>query len=278
MLAGVDTAFVQGGLSSYTIAGELDRGGYGVTFDATVDGQRVAVKILDTQWHEAAIRTPLEVAALRSVSHPNVVRMVDEGWLDIAVAPSRYRYIACEFVEGANLAALSAAGRSFTVAEVLAIGGQIAAGLGALHDAKLIHRDVKPKNVMFNVATGRAVLLDVGIAKHLEVTPVTVGSPPGTYGWKSPEHIRSEPQDRRSDLYQLGLVLYWASTGVHPFEARAAAFAGDIEAAMLAGTFDSVANLQPGFPVDAANIIDRCLALKPYRRPRRASDVESEMA
>jgi Serine/threonine protein kinase len=274
MLAAVDTKFVRRGLPSYTVAGELDRGGYGITFDASIGGQRVAVKILDTLWHEAAIRTPREIAALRALAHPNIVRIVDDGFLKVPGSPDRYRFIACEFIEGLNLAKLHDGGHLFSVVEVLAIGRQVASALGAMHDSRFIHRDVKPNNVMFDIATGKAVLLDVGIAKHLGVTPVTLGSVPGTYGWKSPEHIKSEPQDRRSDLYQLGLVLYWAATGAHPFEGRAVALGGDVEAAMLAGTFDPVVGLQPGLPADAAAVIDRSLSLKPYLRPRRASEVE----
>jgi len=256
----------------------LDRGGYGITFDATLAGQRLAVKVLDTQSHEAALRTPLEIAALRSVNHPNVVRMVDEGYLNTPAEPNRYRYIACEFVEGSNLYALEMAGHVFIIDQTLSIGRDVAAGLQAIHEAKLVHRDVKPKNVMYNVATGAAVVLDVGIAKHLDVTPVTVGTVPGSFGWKSPEHLRAETVDRRADIYALGLLLYWLATGKHPFQDRAAAHGGDLEAAMLAGQFEPVGIAQPALPPAAAEVIDRMLALQPYDRPRRASDVIAELA
>ena len=273
LTGGVDTAEVQAGLPRYVVSGELDQGGYGITFDATLAGQRLAVKVLDTQSHEAAIRTPLEIAALRSVNHPNVVRMVDEGFLETPAEPNRYRYIACEFVEGSNLATLATAGHAFTVDETLSIGRDVAAGLQALHDLKLVHRDVKPKNVMYNAATGTAVLLDVGIAKHLDVTPVTLGAAPGSFGWKSPEHLRGQSVDRRADVYALGILLYWLATGKHPFQDRAAAHGGDLEAAMLAGQFEPAATAQPALPPAAADVIDQMLALQPYDRPRRATDV-----
>jgi hypothetical protein len=89
LTGGIHTSTVQAGLPSYVVAGELDAGGYGVTFDATLAGQRLAVKVLDVQSHEAAVRTPLEIAALRSVHHPNVVRIVDEGFLDTPAEPNR---------------------------------------------------------------------------------------------------------------------------------------------------------------------------------------------
>ncbi len=274
MLEGVDTAFVQAGLpGGYRVASELDTGGYGITFKVDRAGQALAVKILDTHWHEAAIRTPLEISALRSVSHPNVVRIVDEGTLSTPIEPGRYRYIACEFVEGANLGDLFRGGYEFSVGEALSIGLQVAAGLEAIHEARLIHRDVKPKNVMFNHVTGAAVLLDVGIAKHLDVSPVTIGTPPGTFGWKSPEQIRQDALDKRSDIYTLGLLVYWLATGSHPFENRAAAHGGDLEAAMIAGQFDSVRHRQPGLTPQAAETIDQMLAVQPYDRPRRARDV-----
>lgn len=276
--AGVDTDAVRAGLPGYSVDGELDRGGYGITFSATMAGQRVAVKILDTQSHEAAVRTPLEITALRSVGHPNVVRIVDEGFLATPAEPERYRYIACEFVEGSNLADLAGTGHAFTVEEAIAIGRDIAAGLEAIHEAKLVHRDVKPKNVMYNQSTCRAVLLDVGIAKHLDVTPVTVGAAPGTFGWKSPEHLRGEPVDRRADLYALGLLLYWLSTGRHPFQQKAAAHGGDLEAAMLAGQFEPAGSAQPALPNHVADAIDQMLALQPYDRPRRARDVVAALS
>lgn len=273
LTSGVDTAAVQAGLPSYVVHGELDAGGYGVTFDAEHGGSRLAVKVLDIQSHEAAMRTPLEIDALRSINHPNVVRMVDEGFLDTLTDPNRYRYIACEFVEGSNLQTLAQGGHRFTIDEVRSIGRDTAAGVQAVHDAKLVHRDVKPKNVMYNTTTGNAVLLDVGIAKHLDVTPVTVGLAPGSYGWKSPEHLLGQAVDRRADVYSLGLLLYWLASGKHPFEDKAAAHGGDLEAAMLAGQFEPAGVAQPGLPPDAANIIDRMLSLQPYDRPRRASDV-----
>jgi serine/threonine protein kinase len=273
LTSGVDTVAVQAGLPSYVVNGELDRGGYGITFDAMHAGERLAVKVLDTQSHEAAIRTPLEIAALRSVNDPHVVRMVDEGFLDTPAEPNRYRYIACEFIEGSNLATLATARHAFTVDETLSIGRDVAAGLQALHDVKLVHRDVKPKNVMYNAATGTAVLLDVGIAKHLDVTPVTVGAAPGSFGWKSPEHLRGQSVDRRADLYALGVLLYWLATGKHPFQDRAPAHGGDLESAMLAGQFVPVATAQPALPPVAADVIDQMLALQPYDRPRRAADV-----
>ena len=129
---------------------------------------------------------------------------------------------------------------------------------------------------MFDVATGTAVLLDVGIAKHLEVTPsVTAGAAPGTFGWRSPEHIRQDELDRRADLYALGLLVYWLATGDHPFEAKRGAHGGDLEAAMLVGQFEPAATAQPGLPPGAADMIDQLLALQPYDRPRRAADVEA---
>ncbi len=272
-IVGVDTAAVQAGLPTYVVNGELDRGGYGITYDATHASQRLAVKILDTQSHEAAIRTPLEIAALRSVNHPNVVRMIDEGFLDTPAEPNRYRYIACEFVEGSNLHTLATAGYAFTIDEVLSVGRDVAAGLQALHDVKLVHRDVKHKNVMYSTSTGTAVLLDVGIAKHLDVTPVTVGAAPGTFGWKSPEHLRGDAVDRRADIYALGVLLYWMATGKHPFQDRAAAHGNDLEAAMLAGQFEPAANAQSALTSAASDMIDQMLSLQPYDRPRRAVDI-----
>jgi serine/threonine-protein kinase len=183
----------------------------------------------------------------------------------------------CEFVEGSNLLVLWTAGHAFTIDEVLSIGRDVAAGLQALHDAKLVHRDVKPNNIMYNPATSSAIVLDVGIAKHLDSTPVTVGVAPGTYGWKSPEHVSGQTVDRRADVYSLGVVLYWLATGKHPFRDEAPAHGNDLEAAMLAGQFEPVGTAQPALPSSAADVIDRMLAPQPYDRPRRAADVIGDL-
>ena len=269
MFEDLDTATVDEALDGYIVQAELDRGGYGIAFTAYRGGQHLVVKVLDTRWQEAAIRSPLEVEALRSVNHPHVVKIVDSGFLAVAAEPSRYRFIVCEFVPGQNLAALVQAGHRFSASETRSVLSQLADGLVAVHAARLIHRDIKPKNVVFDPAAGRAVLLDLGVAKHMDTTPVTVGSAPGTTGWKSPEHLLRLDLDARSDIYCLGLLGYWMAVNKHPFQDQA--IRTDIETAMLAGQFSPIQPQVANFPHDLAVIIESCLSRQPYMRPRSAA-------
>ncbi|HEY5920064.1 MAG TPA: protein kinase, partial [Kofleriaceae bacterium] len=181
----------------YSIVGLLGRGGMGAVYRATdsVLGKDVALKFVDDVANVERLRD--EVALAHEVTHRNVCRTydlerIDDRWV-----------VKMELVEGQSLAERITAGL-LAIPEVVAIGRQIAAGLAAAHERGVIHRDLKPHNVMLERSTGRAVLTDFGLARA-DLQPG--GSGAGTPGYMAPEQVNGDGIDRRADVYSFGCVL-----------------------------------------------------------------------
>jgi len=207
-------------IGHYRIESYLDRGGMASVYEATDLHlrRRVALKVLvgkpadDIDVRERFVR---ESQFAASLEHPNIVPIYDAGESDGLL------YIAMRLVRGTNLADFLAAG---PVQPALALNllAQVARALDAAHAAGLVHRDVKPANLL--LATGRAghrhvYLADFGVTKRASVlSELTVGGTfVGTMEYSSPEQIRGEKLDSRSDLYALGCVAYQCLTGSPPF-------------------------------------------------------------
>lgn len=154
------------------------------------------------------------------IAHPNVCRVY--GWGRETIDGTKYRYLICEFVEGVSLERMVRASGPLAVPEFLGLSRQITEGLRALHDASLVHRDVKPGNVLIEAATSRAVLADFGVVRDLAAaTALSSGAEfKGTWHYASPEAIENRVQDRyahKSDIYSLGATFYEMITGARPF-------------------------------------------------------------
>src|SRR6185437_6990702 len=148
--------------------------------------------------------------------------------------------------------------------EVLRIGMQAAAGLAAAHEQGLVHRDVKPANILLEKGVERAVLTDFGLARAADdVTLTRWGVIAGTPQYMSPEQARGEPLDGRSDLFSLGCVLYEMATGVSPFRS-------DSVLATIRRLVDdapqSIASLNPELPPWFVALVERLLEKDPARR------------
>jgi eukaryotic-like serine/threonine-protein kinase len=201
----------------YAVREPLGRGGMAEVYLATdrVLDRPVAVKVLggwladDDAFVERFRREALAAARL---SHPNLVAVYDAG------ADDGTRFIVMEHVPGETLAAALARGGAMPAPTAAAIAIDVANALEVAHAAGIVHRDVKPENVMLT-ADGRAKLTDLGIARGLDGESLTrTASILGTASYVSPEQARGEPVDHRSDLYSLGCVLYQMLTGRRPFE------------------------------------------------------------
>ena len=206
----------------YEIEKEIGRGGMGRVFLARDRrlGRKVAIKVLATGTHSesALLRLEQEARAAALLEHPNIVVIHDIG--NAGGTP----YIVSELLHGCTLR--ERLSKPISTTEAISLAAQIASGLSAAHDHGIIHRDLKPEN-LFVTDEGRLKILDFGVAKLILAPEDTVeGSPPpktetgaviGTVGYMSPEQVRGEAVDGRSDLFSLGAILYELLSGHQPF-------------------------------------------------------------
>ena len=208
-------------IGNYRVESYLDCGGMATVYEATDLhlNRRVALKVLggdraeDNEFRERFVR---ESRFAASLEHPNIVPVYDAGESDGRL------YIAMRLVRGTNLAGFLQSVGSAEPALALSLLGPAADALDAAHAAGLVHRDVKPAN--FLLAIGRTghrhvYLADFGVSTRASepAAPTTGGTFVGTMGYTSPEQIRGERLDSRSDVYALGCVAYQCLTGVPPF-------------------------------------------------------------
>src|SRR5262245_45727397 len=261
-------------LGPYEIEASLGAGGMGEVYLArdTRLGRKVAVKVLRDAVStdpESRERFDREARAVAALSHPNICALYDVG------REGDTHYLVMEHVEGQTLAERLAAG-PLPVTEAVRLGAQIAAGLASAHDRRIIHRDLKPANIKCDVG---AKILDFGLAKFLAgEAPPFAGQEPatelatahhlilGTIPYMSPEQVRSQPVDHRSDAWAFGVVLYEMLTGRMLFgrETRA-----DVLAAILHADLGLEA-LPNQTPAPVRSLLERLLERD---RDRRLGDL-----
>jgi serine/threonine-protein kinase len=240
--------------------------------DDPVLSRRVAVKILrdDLAADEATrARFRNEAIAAARLNHPNIVATYDTGD-DHGTA-----YIVMELVDGPTVRALLREHGTLPVREVIRIGIQVAEALEAAHRAGLVHRDVKPPNVLVPAA-GPVKVTDFGIAKATGVDDLTrTGTVMGTARYLAPEQVNGRPADARTDVYALGLLLYEMLCGRIPFGGET-----DVATAMsrLTTSAPSIQTQRPDVPAALDDVVHRCLARDPERRFASAADVRAALA
>ena len=202
----------------YRLEAKLGSGGMSTVYlarDTTLDRQ-VAVKVMHREMSEQADqleRFRQEARAVAKLSHPNVVAVIDAG------EDGGYPYIVFEYVEGETLKARINRVGALDVQEALAYAIEIGRGLTVAHARRMVHRDIKPQNVLID-AEGRAKLTDFGISRQLEKDGLTAtGRVLGTTDYVAPEQAMGHQVDPRSDIYSLGVVLYEMLVGQVPFHA-----------------------------------------------------------
>src|SRR6185503_5104566 len=243
--------------SRFRVVALLGRGGMGVVYradDLTLD-QPVALKFLPEAANDAdrLERFRQEVKIARKVSHPHVCRVYDIGELD------GRPFLSMEYVDGEDLATLLRRIGRLPPAKAVEIARQLCSGLAAAHEKGVLHRDLKPANVMVD-GHGRARITDFGLAVGGDDAP---GGFAGTPAYMAPERLAGGPATVRSDLYELGLVLYELFTGKH-------AFAEDRPASRpLTHPSMHTSDMDPA----AERAILRCLELQPEKRPRSAAEI-----
>ena len=245
----------------YSLERELGRGGMGVVYLAReVQLNRlVAIKVLPgamAERPELRERFLREARLAASLSHPNIVPIHRVGEADVFV------FFVMAYVDGETLGERLRSGGPLTPASATRMLREVAWALAYAHGRGVIHRDVKPDNVLLEKSTGRALVTDFGIALATD-DDATPGRVMGTAQFMSPEQATGSSVDGRSDLYSLGVVGYLAVSGRLPFDA-------DSLAALLAKQVSepapAVSRIAPGLPRQLAGTIDRCLRKNPSER------------
>ena len=257
----------------YRVLRRLGRGGMADVYLAEDEelGRRVAIKILndshaaDDQFVERFRREATNAAGL---SHPNIVSIYDRG-----EAEGTY-YIAMEYLDGPTLKEIVTERGPLPIDEAIGFARDLLEALRFAHRKGLVHRDIKPHNVICD-ADGRVKVTDFGIARAGASQMTEAGSIIGTAQYLSPEQARGGVIDHRSDLYSVGVVLYELLTGTVPFAGET-----PVEIAMkhLSGVPDPPSARRPEVPVALDQIVLRALAKDPDERYQTAEEMDAELA
>ncbi len=266
-------------LDAYEILGLLGSGGMGEVYRArdSALSRDVAIKILPAYVSgdpDRLRRFEQEARAAAALNHPNILAIYRTGAFDGAP------YIVSELLEGSTLREVLQHG-PLPTRKAIDYGSQIAHGLAAAHDKGVVHRDLKPEN-LFVTKDGRVKILDFGLAR---LTPrastsdgnaqtLTAATDPGvvmgTAGYMSPEQVRGEPADHRTDIFALGAILYEMVTGKRAFQRATSA---ETMTAILHDEPPGISQITQAAPPGLQRVVHRCLEKSPEQRFQSASDL-----
>jgi serine/threonine-protein kinase len=254
----------------YELIREVGRGGMGVVYEArdTALDRTVALKLIQERFTQpqSVQQFLLEARAVARITHPNIVVLYDIGLMDLK------HYITMELVRGGSLEKWIEHEGKLPLQTALRLFVEMARALQMAHDAGVVHRDIKPGNILLNERR-EVKIVDFGLAKlhqaadegH-EVEGKTIFSAAGTPGYMAPEQIRGEESRPRADVYALGVVLFYMLAGVPPH--RAAGKAGNMKilSFQLDGKLPSLKEHAPAIPDHIEQLYRYCTALNPEER------------
>ena len=258
----------------YEILREVGRGGMGIVFlarDLKLE-RLVAIKTLppalaaDDVIRARFLREARTAAAL---NHPNIVPIHRADDIDGTV------FFVMGFVDGPSVAQMIRDGGPLTPRAAISILYDVGDALGYAHGSGVVHRDVKAENILLDSASSRALVTDFGIARVAEAAPLTAtGTVLGTVHYMSPEQVAGDAVDRRSDVYSLGVVAFFALAGRFPFDSPTASA---VLVAHVTKEPPSLSNVAPSVPRALARLVDRCLAKDPDSRIQSCEELLAEL-
>ncbi len=262
-------------LSSYTNLVEIGRGGMATVYRATsaANGHLVAIKVLDMHLvNDPTARARFAQEASFQLAHPNIVRVIEH---DVDARGST-PYIVMEYVAGESLEQRLQREGKQTPKTLMPVLKDIGNALDYAHSQGVIHRDVKPNNILIRAKSGQALLADFGIAKTASFTAYTATmARVGSVLFMSPEQAAGEPLlSPSSDIYSLGVTAYYALSGRHPFE-------GEDQVAIARRHIDEMpahpSDVDPNVPRALGDVVMRTLSKQPMQRPGSAGEFVQQM-
>ena len=256
----------------YEILGELGAGGMGIVYKARdrETGDLVALKLLKPAIAAdpaSMERFKNELRLARKITHKNVCRIYEFSRIDGTA------YISMEFVDGENLHSILGRSGRLNLDQGLAVARQICAGLREAHLQGIVHRDLKPANIMID-QEGNAKVMDFGIARSIDTGATATGMVVGTPTYLAPEQAEGKPVDSRTDIYNLGLILYEMFTGK-------VTFTGDTPFAIALKQIHekpaAPSTIDPTLPAHIENTILRCLQKDPALRFQSMQELEAAL-
>lgn len=251
----------------YEIIGRIGAGGMSNVYKAKDQklNRFVAVKVLKPEFSADATfvkKFRVEAQSAAGLSHPNIVNVYDVG------EENGIYYIVMELVQGITLKHYIERKGKLDIREVLNISVQIASGMGAAHANRIIHRDIKPQNVIMS-RDGKVKVTDFGIAKAADSTTVTTNAA-GSVHYISPEQARGGYSDEKSDIYSLGITMYEMVTGQVPYDGE-----NNVSVALqhIQGNMTPPSQLNPDIPRSVERIILKCTQKKPDLRYSSAKEL-----
>ena len=261
----------------YKLLRQIGAGGIGRVFEAeNLEQQRVvAIKLIGGKAaQETIVRLEREARLVAAIKHPNICEVHDVGRM-----PSGLPFVVFERLFGETLAERTRGVLQLPVRTAVDLFSQMLLGLQAAHDARIIHRDLKPQNVFLAERPhGEPLvkLLDFGFAQDLAATSriTRPGNACGTVQYMSPEQLRVEPLDGRSDLFAVGIMLYEVLAGRHPFAATSRI---ELQINILRAAPLPLRVRRPDVPVALEELISRTLSRAPADRPATAVELQREL-
>jgi tetratricopeptide (TPR) repeat protein/predicted Ser/Thr protein kinase len=259
--------------SRYRVVKLLGRGGMGAVYRCHDEElqREVALKIIrpETAGDAAVIeRFKREIELSSRVTHRNVLRVYDLGEAD------GVRFLTMQLVEGQDLANLLRHTGPLPLTRLVHVFRQICEGLAAAHEEGVVHRDLKPQNVLLD-AEDHVWLTDFGLAKCLGGSAMTqMGAVMGTPSYMSPEQVRGQVVDNRSDIYSLGIVFYEMATGRTPFHGGSAY---EVMMRRLSTRPRPVTELNPALPPYLRKVVERCLEVNPHSRFQSVGEILADL-